>query len=84
MLCALVATFTQRQPETDHNSQANRASSDPGNVVLARPRTFVVSDLLLPSNVNTCIFIFYWKYVYSFESSFCLKINIFALYVYNK
>ena len=37
------------------DKQSNRVSANPGNVVLARPRTFVGCVLLLPSIVKTLL-----------------------------
>ena len=51
---AILVSWHQRQNNKDR-SHSYRASASPGNVVLARPSTFVGCVLLLPSNVKTYI-----------------------------
>ena len=48
--------LNQRQNNRDpSHSHSYRASANLGNVVLARPSTFVRCVLLLPSNMNTLV-----------------------------
>ena len=46
-------------PETNGDqSKSNRGSANPGNLVLARPRTFIRRTLLLSSNVKSLVAVF--------------------------
>ena len=81
--------LNKTQPETNWDrSQSNCVSANPGNVVLARPRTFVGSVFLLPSNVKTLVagFAFFFMEKRLQHSNLILFkiINIFGLYIYSK